>query len=367
MRMRIFSMIVAMVLSMSVVACGKGSTVDQKNADLSSRHEPLEEQADFKEQDKVPKLNDSEKNTDTQVKDEDKNRDTQVQLKNDLTYADLAKCEFEFCSGAGAWSTNFTIEKDGYFKGNYHDANMGDFGKDYENGTIYSSVFKGHFTNLTQVDTYCYEMTLSDITYSEEIGTEEIIEGTKYIYTDAYGLSGTDTFKVYLPGTPISEISKEIYEPWFASVNKSDSVLTMIAIVSESEGQGIYSYEREKPLEEAQKTLELYKESYAYWSEKVSHSETQLEMNNNSAQMYKVIDDCLNELWDLVKYNTDDKAYQQILIKQREWISNKENQANEAAAEYEGESFAKTAYYDKLSELTMARCEELVVYLEEKQ
>ena len=108
-------------------------------------------------------------------------------------------------------------------------------------------------------------------------------------------------------------------------------------------------------------------ESYAYWSEKVSHSETQLEMNNNSAQMYKVIDDCLNELWDLVKYNTDDDTYLQILIKQREWISNKENQANEAAAEYEEGSFAKTAYYDKLSTLTMARCEELVADLEEQQ
>ncbi len=367
MRKRIFSMIVAMVLSMSVVACEKGSTLDQKNADISSSHEPVEDLADFREQDKVIKLNDLEENTDTQVEDEDKNRDTQVQLKNDLTYADLAKCQFEFCSGAGAWSTNFTIEKDGYFKGNYHDSEMGDIGKGYENGTIYTSVFKGHFTNLTQVDTYCYEMTLSDITYSEEVGTEEIIEGTKYIYTEADGLSGTNSFKVYLPGTPISEISKEIYDPWLAWVNKSDSVLTMIAIVSESESQGIYSYEREKPLEEAHSTLKLYKESYAYWSEKVSHSETQLEMNNNSAQMYKVIDNCLNELWDLVKYNTDDDAYQQILIKQREWISSKENQANEAAAEYEGGSFAKTAYYDKLALLTMVRCEELVAYLEEKQ
>ena len=25
----------------------------------------------------------------------------------------------------------------------------------------------------------------------------------KYIYTDVYGLEGTDTFKVYLPGAPV--------------------------------------------------------------------------------------------------------------------------------------------------------------------
>ena len=32
----------------------------------------------------------------------------------DLTFADLAKYSFEFCSGAGGWSTDFEIEKDGY-------------------------------------------------------------------------------------------------------------------------------------------------------------------------------------------------------------------------------------------------------------
>ena len=35
----------------------------------------------------------------------------------DLTFADLAKYSFEFCSGAGGWSTDFEIEKDGSFKG----------------------------------------------------------------------------------------------------------------------------------------------------------------------------------------------------------------------------------------------------------
>ncbi len=31
---------------------------------------------------------------------------------------------FQFCSGAGGWSTDFEIEKDGSFKGNYHDSDM---------------------------------------------------------------------------------------------------------------------------------------------------------------------------------------------------------------------------------------------------
>ena len=29
---------------------------------------------------------------------------------------------------------------------------------------------------------------------------KKLADGRKYIYTDVYGLEGTDTFKVYLPG-----------------------------------------------------------------------------------------------------------------------------------------------------------------------
>ena len=35
----------------------------------------------------------------------------------DLTFADLAKYSFEFCSGAGGWSTDFEIEKRWLFQG----------------------------------------------------------------------------------------------------------------------------------------------------------------------------------------------------------------------------------------------------------
>jgi tetratricopeptide (TPR) repeat protein len=52
----------------------------------------------------------------------------------DLTFEDLSHYAFQFCSGAGGWSTDFEIEKDGSFKGNYHDSDMGDTGENYENG-----------------------------------------------------------------------------------------------------------------------------------------------------------------------------------------------------------------------------------------
>ena len=77
-----------------------------------------------------------------------------------LTFADLAALQFEFCSGAGGWSTDFTIEKDGSFSGVYHDSDMGDTGDGYPNGTMYYCNFSGHFTNLTKVDDDTYEMSL---------------------------------------------------------------------------------------------------------------------------------------------------------------------------------------------------------------
>lgn len=161
-----------------------------------------------------------------------------------LTFADLSKYQFEFCSGAGGWATDFTIEPDGSFRGEYHDSDMGDTGDGYENGTEYISVFEGHFKDLTKVDEYCYRMTLADISYQEnEFGKEEIKDGTKYIYSDAYGLTGTDTFLVYMEGTPVSKISEDAYS-WLAMANQSDTELTMTTLVNEGQGEGIYSFER---------------------------------------------------------------------------------------------------------------------------
>ena len=93
-----------------------------------------------------------------------------------LTFEALSRYTFEFSSGAGAWSTYFTIEKDGSFAGNYHDSDMGDTGDGYGNGTLYYSDFSGHFTDLTKVDDTTYEMTLSDIAYQNTVGETEIID-----------------------------------------------------------------------------------------------------------------------------------------------------------------------------------------------
>ena len=116
---------------------------------------------------------------------------------------------FWFSSGAGAWSTDITLHKDGSFDGAYHDSDMGITGPGYPNGTIYTCEFTGRFTDFKKIDDYTYEMTLKDLTETTPTGTEEIIDEILYSYTGPSGFDGGTKFEFYLPGKPISEISEE--------------------------------------------------------------------------------------------------------------------------------------------------------------
>jgi hypothetical protein len=158
-------------------------------------------------------------------------------------FEELSKYSFGFSSGAGGWSTGFDIDKDGYFYGAYHDSDMGSTGDGYENGTVYYSGFSGHFSELTKVDEYAYEMTILDISYEDEVGTEEIIDNVRYIYDEAYGLAGTETFLVYFPGTPVNVFSEEVMW-WLTYSVGDDDVLQTPVIINVDQEEGIYSYRK---------------------------------------------------------------------------------------------------------------------------
>jgi uncharacterized protein YecT (DUF1311 family) len=286
----------------------------------------------------------------------------------EYTFEDLSKYSYEFCSGAGAWSTDFYIEKDGYFHGNYHDSDMGDIGEGYENGTMYSSVFTGHFSGLTRIDEYAYEMVISDISYKDEVGTEEIIDNIRYIYDEAYGLNGTKRFLVYFPGTPVNVFDEEVYWWIMNSVDDSmgdDALLQTPVIVNEDQQCGIYSYERWSPVEEAEINYNSYKASYEYWNEKLTEAITTVDMLMCASQSYEVADDCLNCLWNLIKYNTDEDTFQTILEEQRSWLKQRDEQATSIRDSYEGGTFAEVDYQETMATMTMERCETLLEYVKQ--
>jgi len=303
----------------------------------------------------------STKETTSNKNEEDKQVTQGQENATDLTFADLSKLQFEFYSGTGGWWEGFTIEKDGYFTGKFHDSNMGDTGEGYSEGSRYSSVYSGHFTDLKKIDEYTYQMRLADISYKETIDREEIVDNIRYIYTTSYCLGGNDTFTIYLPGTPLEEFSEDV-RFWFSVMNPSDTELTKVAIVDEKNEYGICSYERMAPLEDAQTTYKSYKESYDYYSSLIPDAASNMEWLEYTGTMYELADDCLNYIWNLVRYNVTEEEYKVILVEQREWIAEKEAQAEEYAAEFGG-SFALVAYNDTAAEMTIERCEELIEYL----
>ena len=165
--------------------------------------------------------------------------------------------------------TDFEIEQDGSFSGTYHDSELGSTGDDYPDGTMYLCSFSGKFTNLRKINKYTYEMDMEDLTYENTPGEEEIADNMKYIYDEAYGLAGCDTFKVYLPGTPVRDLTDEEYQ-WVRWANEGDGedaeTLAIQVIVNEKEEFAMYSYmaypQDESFYERAWDYLDTYGQTY---------------------------------------------------------------------------------------------------------
>lgn len=120
----------------------------------------------------------------------------------------LTPVEFSFSSGVGAWRTAITLHRDGYFTGTYQDANAGMSGDGYL-ATNYISEFTGQFKNIKQFGELTYTMELHDIEYRYPLNEEWIENQTKFIATDAYGLSEGIDFILHTPETPLGALNDE--------------------------------------------------------------------------------------------------------------------------------------------------------------
>ena len=112
-------------------------------------------------------------------------------------------------SGAGAWSTELTINQDGSFYGYYHDADMGDIGDGYPNGTLYESMFQGEFAEIKQINSFSYSMIVSELNINGQVDSQFIQDDVLHIITAPAGISKGSTFLIYVPGTPLSHLSEE--------------------------------------------------------------------------------------------------------------------------------------------------------------
>lgn len=111
--------------------------------------------------------------------------ETELGGRESFSFAELQNYEFYFSSGVGAWATTMMINSDGSFAGEYYDSDMGVTGDGYPSGTQYYCAFQGQFAPPVKINEYTYSTQISAIRYENEVGTEEIKDGIRYIYTDA--------------------------------------------------------------------------------------------------------------------------------------------------------------------------------------
>lgn len=277
------------------------------------------------------------------------------------SFADLRFC---FSSGAGAWSTLMTVRADGSFSGEYWDSDMGDTGDGYPGGTVYRCDFAGEFTELVKVNDYTYSMQIRRISYEKEAGTEEIRDGVRYCYSDAYGLDEARDILIYLPGAPLDELPEE-YRSWvgyYDLTGSTETELPFYGLYNENAQCGFSSYDMVESFRDMLASVEA---SAAELESSVEHDAlTQTELNEKTEQLYQLWDSALNQLWSVLKQTLDEKEMEQLLTEQREWIAEKEAAAAEAGAEYEGGSMQPMAVNLKAAELTRDRVYELLELLE---
>lgn len=308
------------------------------------------------------------KNTDvgTVSKDSNNAEDNKTEKVADddstITFADLAQYGYSFYSGVGGWSDDFYIEKDGNFHGSYHDSDMGDSGDGYPDGTRYYCEYEGHFENIQKIDEYTYKMHMKDINVINNDG-EFLADGVKYIPVTPYALNNADEIEIYMPGKPVSEIDDEIKTWIFVGSQEQQDSLENLALVNVNENQGITSYTRMTPKEDAESTYNTYKESYDYYAGLLSEAATTADMVEATSNQIRVSDECLNDIWRIIKYNTDETTFNKALEEQRQWLKDRDASAERATAEHLGGSQATVDYNDTYATMTMDRCKELLNYL----
>ncbi|MBE5902833.1 MAG: DUF1311 domain-containing protein [Pseudobutyrivibrio sp.] len=291
--------------------------------------------------------------------------DNQSTEENDesagITFEELSKHNYSLSSGAGGWSDDFNIEKDGFFHGHYHDMDMGDTGDDYPNGTMYICDYEGHLSNIQKIDEYTCKMEVSDlkVTSSE---TEYIEGGVRYIPSEPYAFCDTEEIEIYLPGKPTSEISEEL-QVWlgFVYLDEVPEKIEDIALVNASQELGMTSYDRKEAKEEAKDFYNNAKSSYDYFNESLQSAVTTVEMVDISSAQANAVDDILNEMWILVKYNTDQETFNKALDEQRQWLADRDKQLDELPNEGSLAPVDRNGLY---AELTLERCEELLNYFD---
>jgi len=128
--------------------------------------------------------------------------------------------EFAFLSGAGAWRTVISLNRDGTFTGWYLDSEMGETGEGYPKGSAYTCDFSGKIENIEKLNEYSYKVTITDVQTNKAVGEEWIEDEIRYVASAPHGLNDPinnqecTEFVFFLPDTPINQVPEEFLSWW---------------------------------------------------------------------------------------------------------------------------------------------------------
>ncbi len=108
---------------------------------------------------------------------------------------------FNYSHSTGKGTSTFTVDSNGYFSGQYKDVRPAESGVGYEKGTIYLCNFTGRFTNISEVDSRSYTLSVADLSTSALPGKVVYQDGYRYISTEAYGFENAGIFDLFLGGS----------------------------------------------------------------------------------------------------------------------------------------------------------------------
>lgn len=135
--------------------------------------------------------------------------------------------EYWMLSGTGGWQSRFYLYSNGYFVGSFVDS---------DEGSVERCDFSGYFEYPVDLSETAYVTHIGELVY-EEPGKISEEDGIKVTTSTPYGFEGASTTYIYVPGTPISSLSRDEYfwlaaerdEFWDKAYDKDD-VLPCFAI-----------------------------------------------------------------------------------------------------------------------------------------
>lgn len=380
MKKRMMLLLLAVMAMFVIVSCGKTAEDSAHfQADVTTVKAESEERQDGESFLGDPAVEDpSEETTSQQGSSEEEQQSPeglepaestmeQEDAQEEFRFSDLSDRVFYFSSGAGAWFTELRIKGDGSFEGHYQDADMGDAGDDYPNGTLYYCDFYGNFDQLEKVDDLTYRMKLSYISFGQEPEQEEIIDGVRYIYSTAYGLEGED-FYLYLPDSRVADLPQSFRE-WVGYYNLEavqEEKLSFYGLYNVQGEQGFSSnvYVEQSLSERIAMEISVAEEQEKEVKKKQEEAATQLEMNETAEEMYQLWDDTLNVVWKLLESDLNESDMEILRKEEKEWIASRDAEVQAAGLENEGGSLQPLQEAMKAAELTKARVYELAEYVE---